>query len=67
MSLTIKRKKIFFFCIGLQRIEAANDGGLEASYDLEMTEVVSNNDSIGGNIELAYLIMIFDPLDNVKD
>ena len=24
---------------GLQRIEAANEGGLEASYDLEMTEV----------------------------
>eukprot|EP00088_Acartia_fossae_P027435 TRINITY_DN2819_c0_g1_i6.p1 TRINITY_DN2819_c0_g1~~TRINITY_DN2819_c0_g1_i6.p1 ORF type:complete len:621 (-),score=127.59 TRINITY_DN2819_c0_g1_i6:384-2177(-) len=34
---------------GLQRIEAANDGvggvGLEASYDLEMTEVASNNES----------------------
>ena len=41
---------IYLFCTGLQRIEAANDGGLEASYDLEMTEVVSNNDSIGGKI-----------------
>jgi len=35
---------------GLQRIEAANEGGLEASYDLEMTEVGSNNDSLGGRV-----------------